>query len=762
MKLEKLQIIQQALKKELIYEEIQVDIYYYFEKTWYNLASQSAVERAPQQHLDNSKSESIAYHFPKSATAWFYFHSLACSISLTFSKSPKIDKRKKYREHLTKILAGAINEYKVTHNALTQLLAKEAFRDVLKTSWEKISRIKPLPPEIEENATPRNLALLALDIDYFKQVNDTWGHLYGDQVLKVFALRLEKIAQDIISSGIGTPIVHIGHPSGEEFFVLIEANATKEQFANWAEIFRAKIDDEVLPTELEWQKLKSQEDLSVLQPPTLPERKITASIGAILYSDTLTTELETDPISILLDRADIALYKAKASGRNQVIFFDEILTSYGQILEYDPITEVVAINIGSNVGVTLGQEFRAFSKTYTGRTKFSINDGRTTRTLGYYPRVESGRIIVFNTQPEISFAYIPSGENCKNTFQPGFHLEAIPAGSIGHLLPSSSRYLPTSDHFLGSGTKRLKEFITNRASKNEKPFAIIIRFSRDLEYLRNYGIAPLNSALARLYQSAQSAFKPGMLIEVIDRGSICIAGIDEVYEEQAVIDFVNTMATQFQELNIVSGVFCENDKNKAERQQMPELNSIHAIEFARFAASDPGRLSSSRVRHFDYTTAADVLNALRGSHLFKIAYADFELLKNLGVESPALYNIAGLLAGSLGNRRQGLEHFEYAINKSPENIIFKSNYGTYAYKLDEVDLALRILKTLSDSEVEHLKSLHSYGFVTYARLLAKARIESSPEFDLDRFLLIANDALQLPGYIDSSESKIIKIALTMD
>lgn len=763
MKLEKLRIIQRELDKELLPEGIQSVIYYYFDNNWHSLTPAVSINQATHQDLDKSKLDSIAFHLPKSLSAWFYFTHISCVISLTFSKSPTIDKRRKYRDRLNKILTSAINEYKVTHNTLTHLLAKDTFRELVTESVKNIESVRFFNTDTQESATPRILALLALDIDYFKQVNDTWGHLYGDQVLKVFALRLEQIAIQILSSEDGKPIVQLGHPSGEEFFVLIEANATKEQFFKWAEDIRAKIDDEVLPTELEWEKLKTQENLSVLQPPPLQNRKITASIGAIFHSGTPTQDPSIDSVSSLFDNADTALYRAKAAGRNQVVFFDEILASYGRILECDPITGVVAIDIGSNVGVSIGQEFKVFPKTYTGRTKFSINDGRTTRTLGVYPKVESGRLIVFNTQAEISFAYIdPPGDNNTN-LESGSYLEAIPAGSIGHLLPTSSRYLPTSNEsILGRGPQVVKEFIGARASSNEKPFAIIIRFARESEYLRKYGVAPLNSALARLYQSAQSAFKVGGVLEVLDRGSICIAGIEEVYNEKTLTDFVTSMATQFPELNVISGVFCENDKLSAEKIQAQSLNSLHALEFARFAASDLGRLPDARVRHFDYTTATSVLNALRESRSFIQAYADFELLRSLGVESASLYNIAGLTAGALGMMRQALEHLGSAISRDSSKIIFKSNYGIYAYRLDEVDLALKTLNTLTDAEVELLRSLHPYGFVTYARLLAKARVMQSDEFILVRFLSIASDALELPDYTDSIESKIIRIALNID
>jgi diguanylate cyclase (GGDEF)-like protein len=126
----------------------------------------------------------------------------------------------------------------------------------------------------------RKLALIAFDIDHFKQVNDNHGHQTGDDVLVRIAdiTRGEVRASDLI-----------GRMGGEEF-VWILPDATAEETAIAAERLRHAIETG-----------SSQNGL-----PT-----VTASIGYAMWQ-------EGDDASSLLARADAALYEAKGAGRNQV------------------------------------------------------------------------------------------------------------------------------------------------------------------------------------------------------------------------------------------------------------------------------------------------------------------------------------------------------------------------------------------------------------------------------------------------------------
>ena len=141
-----------------------------------------------------------------------------------------------------------------------------------------------LPSLLQEQIrNPNGLALLVIDIDHFKQVNDNHGHLAGDAALKHLAnlviSRLRKI--DIICRW-----------GGEEFLIFIKGCNPETAF-NMAEELR----------------------LSILNNPLCYQDKevpVTVSIGITSYQP-------QDTRKTMFTRADKALYKAKSNGRNQCI-----------------------------------------------------------------------------------------------------------------------------------------------------------------------------------------------------------------------------------------------------------------------------------------------------------------------------------------------------------------------------------------------------------------------------------------------------------
>ena len=130
------------------------------------------------------------------------------------------------------------------------------------------------------------LSLFIADIDYFKRVNDTYGHDVGDEVLKEFATRLK---ENVRASDVPC------RQGGEEF-VVIMPNTTEEEAQRVAERVRQNVCAEPFIVE------NGKEQLSV-----------TVSVGV---STTLNANEDTDEV---IKRADLALYQAKESGRNQVV-----------------------------------------------------------------------------------------------------------------------------------------------------------------------------------------------------------------------------------------------------------------------------------------------------------------------------------------------------------------------------------------------------------------------------------------------------------
>ncbi len=133
------------------------------------------------------------------------------------------------------------------------------------------------------------LSVLLLDLDHFKEVNDTWGHEAGDNVLKAFAKVLN--AQVVRGSDM---VIRFG---GEEFLVILQGNDASFGVA-MAERIRLAVENLRIPT----------------NGVTL---RRTVSIGVASFPD------DGDNISEVIKRADLALYQAKEGGRNRVVLYKE-------------------------------------------------------------------------------------------------------------------------------------------------------------------------------------------------------------------------------------------------------------------------------------------------------------------------------------------------------------------------------------------------------------------------------------------------------
>jgi diguanylate cyclase len=141
------------------------------------------------------------------------------------------------------------------------------------------------------NAVEAKYALLFLDIDKFKQVNDTYGHEVGDSVLRIFADRLKA---RIRSKD------YIARMGGDEFVILIEGIEKKADLQRRIEELRAEVAETM--------------DCGTVQ------LNVTTSIGVSM----LTTNELVDYTTVM-KQADIALYSSKRSGRDCYTFFNASL-----------------------------------------------------------------------------------------------------------------------------------------------------------------------------------------------------------------------------------------------------------------------------------------------------------------------------------------------------------------------------------------------------------------------------------------------------
>ena len=176
---------------------------------------------------------------------------------------------------------NAIKHY-AFYDHLTNLANRFSFQDRLKQQLSRLQRHK------------RVGALIFIDIDYFKDINDSLGHDAGDEVLKSFSQRVLSITRK------EDTVARLG---GDEFVILLSDLSDNE------------------PEALEMARNVSQKIHSVMESAIVIEGmvlNVTLSLGVALIGK------EGETIDEALKHADIAMYKAKEAGRNCTKFYSQI------------------------------------------------------------------------------------------------------------------------------------------------------------------------------------------------------------------------------------------------------------------------------------------------------------------------------------------------------------------------------------------------------------------------------------------------------
>ena len=218
------------------------------------------------KEIKNLKSENNLVHNIKNNT-WYEYK--------TFDNK---ENNKNYKveiyKDITKYKQNDITEIDFTTKLLNKQTTFKQLEEYLKSINEK----------------PESFTLAMADIDFFKKINDTYGHLAGDEILK-------QISECLIKNIKGDDIV--GRFGGEEFIILLK-NTNLDNSKALLEKIRKDIDDLIV-------KYKNFiiDNLNI-------------SIGAVFNQDN-----NTD-LNNLIEKADKALYNVKENGRNQTKFFDEI------------------------------------------------------------------------------------------------------------------------------------------------------------------------------------------------------------------------------------------------------------------------------------------------------------------------------------------------------------------------------------------------------------------------------------------------------
>lgn len=176
------------------------------------------------------------------------------------------------------------------------VLEQMAITDSLTELYNKGYILRRLESELIRSARySEPLSLIMIDIDYFKKINDSLGHITGDNILKKLSQILVKSVRD----------VDIAARYGGEEFIIVCPNTSVSGAAILAERIRENVQNAIFHSGSIDIKTTISLGVSSLSPSSLASGEINASK--------------------LIEKADLALYKAKSAGRNKVaVYTDEL------------------------------------------------------------------------------------------------------------------------------------------------------------------------------------------------------------------------------------------------------------------------------------------------------------------------------------------------------------------------------------------------------------------------------------------------------
>lgn len=191
--------------------------------------------------------------------------------------------------------------------AAREALREQATTDALTKLWNRTSILEHLDGELARaERETRPVGVILVDLDYFKSINDTFGHFTGDLALQEAAHRMRRSIRNYDS---------VGRYGGEEFLILVPGCDEKSTFAQ-AERLRSFLADAEVD---------------------VPGGKVTLTAS---FGCTSALPGHKQSRDMLIRRADEALYLAKRMGRNRVEFL-------AADSEADPSDRVIPVNISA-------------------------------------------------------------------------------------------------------------------------------------------------------------------------------------------------------------------------------------------------------------------------------------------------------------------------------------------------------------------------------------------------------------------------------
>lgn len=588
---------------------------------------------------------------------------------------------------LNLLVRNVLLEEERDRDGLTGFLKKEAFRKRMIESALAVKNETVVSGESarERKARTPSLSFFHLDLDHFKEINDTLGHRFGDEVLRSFARKVRSFfSEDNLVEAL---LARLG---GEEFGVLVPYLSTADAQALGERLLEF-IRSSRIPSAEELERYKhANPEFKALSLP-----KVTASIGIATADSAVILRVPDEALPGELDqlyeRADVATYVAKKLGRDRVMAFERILAEGGTVLDYDERTGIATIDLGSDAGVDIGDVFRVYdNRKFTGREPI-IQPGSQNKIIGYFPRVVLGEVEVILCQPQVSFALRRGGDIFIPA--PGFLLEWVAPSERGKRTLQDRRSRDRRGQRSLSPRSLFEAKL--RESQEKEKFLVVLLFLDNLATIREQRGS---AAIKELYRSLASMLErlavPGDVVSTIS--SDFIGFLPASHELKGIKTKLSELKASFssRETTTFSTVVYDSSVGNLDRTRSLEI-ARKGAEIARFKGSEQVLVLDAEI------LLTKFLFYHEHGESDKVVQ-EYQELSSMGVtDEQALAHYAEAL-NYLGKREEALDAARSLLDKDPRNLQALDVTASTSFELGRYGETARAYEVLAELVKETL------------------------------------------------------------
>lgn len=590
-------------------------------------------------------------------------------------------------------------------DSLTGLSTREQFMKKVVRELDLIQNcMMPAPGGCKDPGIPTfsgSLGVVLVDLDNFQRINDRYGYMFGDSIVRRVAEKLCDLAPH--------PVVCARYL--DDKFAFMIPDGRPRTCAALAEELRAAV-----------------ESISVTDNVTGDILKISASVGYANYPQSLSgAHFKTaayEQSRIIMRKAEKAVSTAKDMGRNQVFAYSDILKKGGKVLEVLPLQRL-ALSIGHSVDAREGSRFLVWAPEYNSGYQGRITEDE--RISGSYPTMYKAEVVLIEVQNDVAFAEVLHLSDPAWPVTPGDRLTLLEEKNSFFDVQAGPESAKSPQKDIVTGLYSYRDFIGrySRMRQNEEHFSIAVFRLSGGPGEQGGNFQKFNDAQVQKVASRAETFFPGKVTGgrySLNSLIYYFPSVDSDAIMNLALRLVRECAKDFS-LGLSAGVagypFLNFSRSEVLDNCRKALDHAMMLEYPMVAQFDSVSLNISADRLY---VDGDIYGAVEEFKAALLADSDNILARNS----------LGICYAQIGKPEQAARMFEEVLDITPNNIMALYNLGWACHMIGDMVKAKDSYEKCLELDPDNVFSLVRLG------LLA----EQNSEFDEAREYYLRASALK--------------------